>query len=53
MRRRDGEKSKVMGTREAEPGGFFKMAESLVIKMGMKQMEKEFNTLKEMLEGDG
>ncbi len=53
MRRRDGEKSKVMGTREAEPGGFFKVVESMVTKMRVKQIEKEFNTLKEMLEGDG
>ena len=42
-----------MGTREAEPGGFFKVVESMVTKMSKKQMEKEFNTLKEMLEGDG
>ena len=38
---------------ESEIGGFFKMAESLVMKMGMKQIEKDINTLKEMLEGDG
>jgi uncharacterized membrane protein len=35
---------------EGEIGGFFKMAESLVIKRGMKQIEKDINTLKEMLE---
>jgi len=38
---------------EGEIGGFFKMAESLVIKMGMKHIEKDINTVKEMLEGDG
>ena len=42
-----------MGTREAEPGGFFKVIESMVTKMRVKQMEKEFNTLMEMMEGDG
>ncbi len=47
------EGTKVTMEFEGEIGGFFKMAESLVIKMGMKQIEKDFNTLKEMLEGDG
>ena len=42
-----------MGTREAEPGGFFKVIESMVTKMRVKQMEKEFHTLMEMMEGDG
>ena len=30
-----------MGTREAEPGGFFKVVESMVTKMSKKHMEKD------------
>ena len=45
--------TKVSMEFEGEVGGFFKMAESLVMKMGMKQIEKDINILKEMLEGDG
>ncbi len=47
------EGTKVTMEFEGEVGGFFKMAESLVLKMGMKQIEKDFNTLKEILEADG
>ena len=47
------EGTKVTEEFEGEIGGFFKVAESMVIKMGMKQIEKDFNTLKELMEGEG
>ena len=44
--------TKVTVEFEIEIGGFFKMAESFVIKMGMRQTEKDINTLKKMLEAE-
>jgi ligand-binding SRPBCC domain-containing protein len=36
---------------EGEPGGFFRLAEPLVVKIVTKQIEGDFATLKELLEG--
>ena len=36
---------------EGEPGGFFRLAEPLVVKVVKKQMEGDFSTLKEIVEG--
>lgn len=44
----DGTRLTVSG--EAEAGGFFKIAEGLVGKQLKKQMEKDFETLKQVLE---
>jgi uncharacterized membrane protein len=41
---------RVTDTLEAEPGGFFKLAEPLLIKQQQSQMEKDLATLKQMLE---
>jgi carbon monoxide dehydrogenase subunit G len=38
---------------EGEIGGFFKVAESVVIKIAKKQMEKQFERLKTLLEAQG
>jgi carbon monoxide dehydrogenase subunit G len=44
------EGTEVTAEFEGEIGGFFKMAESMVIKMGMKQIEGDFAKLKNLLE---
>jgi uncharacterized membrane protein len=46
------EGTKVTMEFEGEIGGFFKMAESLVVKMGMKQIEKDFSKVKDLLEAE-
>jgi uncharacterized protein YndB with AHSA1/START domain len=38
---------------EGEPGGFFKLAEPLVIRNAQRQIERDFATLKEMVEARG
>ena len=42
--------TKVTETFEGEVGGFFKLAEPVVIRMGMRQMETEFKNVKDLLE---
>ena len=34
----------------AEPGGFFKLAEPIVIRMAKRQLETDFANLKDLLE---
>jgi uncharacterized membrane protein len=41
---------RVVDTVEAEPGGFFKLAEPLMIKQQQSQMEKDLAKLKQLLE---
>ena len=36
---------------EGEPGGFFRLAEPLVVRTVVKQIESDFSTLKELVEG--
>ncbi len=45
--------TKVTMEFEGEIGGFFKVAESVVIKTGMKQIEGDFAKLKNLLEARG
>ena len=35
---------------EGQPGGFFKMAEPLVVRLAKRSYEEDLNNLKEMLE---
>jgi uncharacterized membrane protein len=41
----------VTDTVEAEPGGFFKLAEPLMVKQQQSQMKKDLAALKQLLEG--
>jgi uncharacterized membrane protein len=41
----------VTETVEAEPGGFFKLAEPLMVKQQQSQMKKDLAALKQLLEG--
>ncbi len=41
---------RVTDTVEVEPGGFFKLAESVIAKQQQSQMEKDLATLKQVLE---
>lgn len=43
--------TRVTDTIEAEPGGFFKLAEPLLVKQQQSQMEADMKKLKELLEG--
>ncbi len=42
--------TRVTDTIEAEPGGFFKLAEPVLMKQQQSQMEKDMKRLKEILE---
>jgi carbon monoxide dehydrogenase subunit G len=42
--------TKLNVTLEGEPGGFFKLAEPIVIRNAQRQVEKDFATLKRMVE---
>jgi hypothetical protein len=35
---------------EGEPGGFFRLAEPLVVRTAEKQLENDFSTLKKLIE---
>jgi hypothetical protein len=43
--------TRITDTLEADPGGFFKLAEPLLMKQQRSQMEKDLNQLKDLLEG--
>jgi len=45
------EGTRITDTLEAEPGGFFKLAEPLLMKQQRNQMEKDLKQLKDLLEG--
>ena len=42
--------TRINGRIEAEPGGFFKLAEPLVAGMGKRQIEADLATLKDLME---
>jgi carbon monoxide dehydrogenase subunit G len=42
--------TRVNGRIEADPGGFFKLAEPLVASMGKRQIEADLSTLKDLME---
>jgi hypothetical protein len=50
---RAGEGTRVIVHAEGEPGGFFKLAEPIVGRAAERQMKNDFETLKDLLEGDG
>ncbi len=45
-----GKGTKVTGTFEGEPGGFFKLGEPIVARIAKKQFQAQFDPLKELLE---
>lgn len=46
----DGNSTRLTMTAVGEPGGFFKLAESLVVNMAKRSFKTDFQNLKEMLE---
>jgi uncharacterized membrane protein len=46
----DGGATRLRIELEGEPGGFFKLAEPLVVRNAQRQIEHDFGTLKEMVE---
>lgn len=44
--------TRVSTTVEVEPGGFFKLAEPLVISMGKRQFQSDLDTLKDLMEAN-
>ena len=42
----------MTGTLEAEPGGFFKLAEPLVIAMAKRSFQGDLDNLKDLMEAD-
>ena len=44
--------TRVTGTLEAEPGGFFKLAEPLVITMAKRSFQGDLDNLKDLMEAD-
>lgn len=44
--------TRVNATFEAEPGGFFKLAEPLVIKMAKRQFQGDLDNLKDLMEAN-
>ena len=45
------EGTRITDTLEADPGGFFKLAEPLLMKQQRSQMERDLKQLKDLLEG--
>jgi uncharacterized membrane protein len=43
-------RTQVSGTFEAEPGGFFKLAEPLLVRIGKRQFESDLANLKDLME---
>ena len=43
-------RARVSGTLEGEPGGFFKLGEPILARIAKKQVDSQFETLKEILE---
>jgi carbon monoxide dehydrogenase subunit G len=44
--------TRVVLVGEGEPGGFFKLAESIVGRVAQRQLKNDFETLKDILESD-
>ncbi len=44
--------TRVNSTFEAEPGGFFKLAEPLVVQMGKRQFQSDLDNLKDLMEAN-
>ena len=42
--------TRVSQTIEGEPGGFFKLAEPLVLKMSQRQFQNDFDNLRDLME---
>ena len=45
--------TRVSMAADAELGGFFRVAETMVVRMGRRQMESDMANLKDLLEGQG
>jgi hypothetical protein len=45
--------TRINFTLEGEPGGFFKLAEPIVARTSKRQVQSDFETLKEILEARG
>ena len=44
--------TRVDATIEAEPGGFFKLAEPLIVSMAKRQFQSDFDNLKDLMEAN-
>jgi uncharacterized protein YndB with AHSA1/START domain len=44
--------TRVNATIEAEPGGFFKLAEPLIVRMAKRQFQGDFDNLKDLMEAN-
>jgi uncharacterized membrane protein len=44
--------TQVNATIEAEPGGFFKLAEPLIVSMAKRQFQSDFDNLKDLMEAN-
>lgn len=44
--------TRVDGTFEAEPGGFFMLAEPIFVRMGKRQLENDLANLKDLMEAN-
>ena len=44
--------TRVNTTAEAEPGGFFKLAEPLIVSMGKRQFQSDLDNLKDLMEAN-
>lgn len=40
------------GSLEADPGGFFKLAEPILVRIGKRQFESDLANLKDLMEAD-
>lgn len=47
-----GEGTRVGGSFEAEPGGFFKLAEPVLVRIGKRQFESDLANLKDLIEAN-
>jgi uncharacterized membrane protein len=48
----NGGSTRVGGSFEAEPGGFFKLAEPLLVRIGKRQFESDLANLKDLMEAN-
>ena len=44
--------TRVSESVEGEPGGFFKLAEPLVVKMSQRQFQSDFDNLRDLMEAN-
>ena len=44
--------TRVTETYQAEPGGFFKLAEPLMVRMGKRQFQSDLDNLKDLMEAN-